>query len=82
MSEMQGALNGDHSKLPEILTELRYWITFQRCQKTLQHLPATAVANLCFLEKPEDPILEPGRHRIYVKLHHHTNVVLVNERIL
>lgn len=82
MAAMQSALNRDRNKLPAILTELRYWITFQRCQKTLQHLPATAVENLCFLEKPEHPILQQGRQRIYVKLHHYTNVVLVNARIL
>lgn len=78
MKEMQNCLNNNRSKLPAIITQLRYWITFQRCKKTLQHLPATAVANLSFLKIPENPLLKPGRHRVFVKLHRHNNVVLVD----
>uniref|UniRef100_A0A1A9V3Z5 Mediator of RNA polymerase II transcription subunit 14 n=1 Tax=Glossina austeni TaxID=7395 RepID=A0A1A9V3Z5_GLOAU len=77
MPEMQACLNGDRSKLPQIMTELRYWITHRRCEKTLQHLPATATENLTFLNMPDHPLLQSGRHKIYVKLHRHPNVVLV-----
>lgn len=78
MPEMQACLNGDRSKLPQIMTELRYWITHRRCEKTLQHLPATATENLTFLNMPDHPLLQSGRHKIYVKLHRHPNVVLVS----
>lgn len=78
MIQMQNSLNGNRIKLPYYMTQLRYWITFQRCQKTLQHLPATAFADLNFLTTPTDPILKPGRHKVYVKFHRHNNTVLVN----
>ncbi|XP_001354245.3 mediator of RNA polymerase II transcription subunit 14 isoform X1 [Drosophila pseudoobscura] len=75
--EMQEALNGDRSKLPSLLSELRYWITHRRCEKTLQHLPATATDTLTFLTQPEQELLQQGRHKIYVKLHRHPNIILV-----
>nr|NP_612041.2 mediator complex subunit 14, isoform A [Drosophila melanogaster]Q9W0P8.4 RecName: Full=Mediator of RNA polymerase II transcription subunit 14; AltName: Full=Mediator complex subunit 14; AltName: Full=dRGR1 [Drosophila melanogaster]AAF47395.4 mediator complex subunit 14, isoform A [Drosophila melanogaster]AGW25608.1 FI21204p1 [Drosophila melanogaster] len=77
MEEMQDCLNGDRSKLPALLSELRFWITHRRCDKTLQHLPATATETLPFLVQPDQEILQPGRHKIYVKLHRHPNIVLV-----
>lgn len=77
MPQMQSALNGDRSRLSGIMTELRYWITHRRCEKTLQHLPATTVENLTFLHLPDDPLLRSGRQKIYVKLHRNPNVVLV-----
>ena len=76
--EMQATLNNDRSKLPQIMSELRYWITHRRCEKTLQHLPATATENLPFLTIPDNPLLQPGRHKIFVKLHRHPSVILVN----
>ncbi|XP_068142124.1 mediator of RNA polymerase II transcription subunit 14 isoform X2 [Drosophila tropicalis] len=75
--EMQDSLNGDRSKLPSLLSELRYWITHRRCEKTLQHLPATATETLPFLTLPDHELLQQGRHKIYVKLHRHPNIILV-----
>ncbi|TDG47352.1 hypothetical protein AWZ03_006211 [Drosophila navojoa] len=75
--EMQESLNTDRSKLPALLSELRYWITHRRCEKTLQHLPATATETLPFLAPPGQELLQPGRHKIYVKLHRHPNMILV-----
>ncbi|XP_017066396.1 mediator of RNA polymerase II transcription subunit 14 [Drosophila eugracilis] len=75
--EMQDCLNGDRGRLPALLSELRFWITHRRCDKTLQHLPATATETLPFLQQPEQELLQQGRHKIYVKLHRHPNIVLV-----
>uniref|UniRef100_A0A1I8PUW4 Mediator of RNA polymerase II transcription subunit 14 n=1 Tax=Stomoxys calcitrans TaxID=35570 RepID=A0A1I8PUW4_STOCA len=75
--EMQACLNGDRNKLPHIMSELRYWITHRRCEKTLQHLPATATETLPFLKAPDNPLLQAGRHKIFVKLHRHPSVILV-----
>lgn len=76
--DMQDCLNGDRSKLPALLSELRYWITHRRCEKTLQHLPATATETLPFLTLPEQELLQAGRHKIYVKLHRHPNIILAS----
>lgn len=76
--EMQVCLNGDRSKLPQLMSELRYWITHRRCEKTLQHLPATGTETLPFLTLPSNELLQHGRHKIFVKLHRHPNVILVS----
>ncbi|XP_055842956.1 mediator of RNA polymerase II transcription subunit 14 isoform X2 [Episyrphus balteatus] len=77
MNELQTTLNGDHSKLQNLISELRFWITHRRCEKTLQHLPATATETLPFLVVPDNPLLLAGRHKIFVKLNRHPNVILV-----
>lgn len=75
--ELIGSLNGDHTRLTVLISELRYWITQRRCEKTLQHLPATAHERLPLLHHPDHPLTKIGRHRIYVQLHRHPNVILV-----
>lgn len=55
----------------------RYWITQRRCEKTLQHLPATPHERLPLLHHPDHPMSKIGRHRIFVRLHKHPNVILV-----
>lgn len=79
ISELQNSLNGDHARLPVHISELRYWITQRRCEKTLQHLPATAHERLPLLYHPDHPLTKIGRHRIYVQLHRYPHVVLVIE---
>ncbi|XP_063244367.1 mediator of RNA polymerase II transcription subunit 14 isoform X2 [Bacillus rossius redtenbacheri] len=77
--ELQAALNGDHSRLPVLVSELRYWITQRRCEKTLQHLPATPHERLPLLHHPDHPMSKIGRHRMCVRLHRHPNVILIVE---
>lgn len=77
--ELQTALNGDHSRLPTLVSELRYWITQRRCEKTLQHLPATPHERLPLLHHPDHPMSKIGRHRMFVRLHKHPNVILIVE---
>lgn len=79
ISELHNSLNGDHTRLPMLISELRYWITQRRCEKTLQHLPATAHERLPLLHHPDHPLTKIGRHRMYVQLYRHSNVVLVIE---
>nr|CAD7587621.1 unnamed protein product [Timema genevievae] len=74
--ELQTALNGEHSRLPTLVSELRYWITQRRCEKTLQHLPATPHERLPLLHHPDHPMSKIGRHRMFVRLHRHPNVIL------
>lgn len=75
--DLQSALNTDHTKLPTLVSELRYWVTMRRCEKTLQHLPATPHERLPLLHGPDHPLAQIGRHKLYVKFHRHPNVILV-----
>ena len=47
--DIQSTLNEDQSKLVHLVTQLRYWITKQRVQKTLYQLPATPYEKLPIL---------------------------------
>lgn len=76
--ELNNILNGDHVRLPLLISELRYWITQRRCEKTLQHLPATAHERLPLMHHSDHEITKIGKHRMYVQLHRHPNVVLVS----
>lgn len=77
MTEMQTALNSDHSKLPDLVTELRYWITKRRCEKTLQHLPAVAKERLPIITSAEHPATKIGKHKMFVQLCRYPNVILI-----
>lgn len=81
VNELQQALNNDHSKLLHLISELRYWITCRRCEKTLQHLPATSHDSLPmrFGVGYENTLKRMGEHRVFIKLHRHPNVVLMVE---
>lgn len=58
---------------------LRFWITQRRCEKTLQHLPATPYERLPLLHHSEHPISRIGRHRMFIRLHRHPNIILIVE---
>lgn len=77
MTEMQASLNGDHSKLPNLVTELRYWITKRRCEKTLQHLPAVCKERLPLITSAEHPATKIGQHKMFVQLFRYPNVILI-----
>lgn len=77
MNDMQTALNSDHSKLPELVNELRYWLVKRRCEKTLQHLPASAKERLPIITSPAHPATKIGRHKMFIQLHRHSNVILI-----
>jgi mediator of RNA polymerase II transcription subunit 14 len=77
MADMQSALNNDYSKLPDLVIELRYWITKRRCEKTLQHLPATAKERLPIITSSAHPATKIGRHKMFIQLHRHSNVILI-----
>ncbi|XP_029175200.1 mediator of RNA polymerase II transcription subunit 14 isoform X4 [Nylanderia fulva] len=75
--ELTAALNGDHSRLPTLISELRFWITQRRCEKTLQHLAATSHERLPVLHHPDHPMSKISRHRMFVQLHKHPTVILI-----
>ncbi|KAL1123440.1 hypothetical protein AAG570_002520 [Ranatra chinensis] len=77
--ELQAALNSDHSRLPNLISELRFWITQRRCEKTLQHLPATPHERLPLLHHPDHPLSKIGRHRMFIRLHRHPSIILIVE---
>ena len=77
--ELQTALNNDRSKLPNLFSELRFWITMRRCEKTLQHLPATTQERLPLLYPADHPIAKLGKHKVYVQLYKHTTIILIVE---
>lgn len=55
----------------------RFWITQRRCEKTLQHLPATPHEKLPLSHHPDHPMSKISRHRMFVQLHRHPTVILV-----
>ncbi|XP_072757172.1 mediator of RNA polymerase II transcription subunit 14 isoform X2 [Anoplolepis gracilipes] len=75
--ELTAALNGDHSRLPTLISELRFWLTQRRCEKTLQHLAATPYERLPVLHHPDHPMSKISRHRMFVQLHGHPQVLLI-----
>lgn len=78
VSELQATLNSDLNRLQSLVSELRYWITKRRCEKTLQHLPATSHHRLPLLHATDHPIAKIGRHKVFVKLHRQSNIILVS----
>lgn len=80
--DLQIALNSDINKLQTLVSELRYWITQRRCEKTLQHLPATSYERLPLLYTADHPIAKIGRHKVYIKFHRQSNIILVKINLL
>lgn len=75
--ELTTALNTDRSRLPNLISELRYWITQRRCEKTLQHLPATPHERLPLLYHSDHPMSKINKHRMFVQLHRHPAIILI-----
>ena len=57
MQDLSNALNGDRSKLPTLLSELRFWVVQRRCEKTLMHLPVSVSDRLPLLLPQDNPIV-------------------------
>lgn len=74
--ELQNALNTDLNRVQLLVSELRFWITMRRCEKTLQHLPATPFDRLPLLIPVDHPISKI-RHKIFIKFHRHLNIIMV-----
>lgn len=55
----------------------RFWLVARRCEKTLQHLPASVCEHLPFLHGPDHPLSKLSQDRLYVTLHRHTDHILV-----
>lgn len=81
IADLQNALNNDQSKLLHLISELRYWITVRRCEKTLQHLPATChdTLPLRFSGPENEAKVKEMKHRVFIKLHRHPNMLLIVE---
>lgn len=75
--ELQNALNTDLNRVQLLVSELRFWITMRRCEKTLQHLPATPFDRLPLLIPVDHPISKI-RHKIFIKFHRHLNIIMVS----
>ena len=56
MQDIGTALNGDLSKVPTLLSELRFWIMKRRCEKTLMHLPVSVKDYLPLLSLQDSPL--------------------------
>ncbi|KAI8429987.1 hypothetical protein MSG28_000441 [Choristoneura fumiferana] len=65
--------------IKNMLTHLRFWLVARRCEKTLQHLPASVCSHLPFLHGPEHPLGRLAPDRLYVTLHRHTDHILIVE---
>ncbi|XP_050673487.1 mediator of RNA polymerase II transcription subunit 14 [Leptidea sinapis] len=69
----------DLKTLRPLLTQLRFWLVARRCEKTLQHLPASVCEHLPFLHGVDHPLNKLSPDRLYVTLHRHTDHILVVE---
>ena len=79
-SQIQNCLNTDQTQLETLVTELRYWITARRIEKTLQQLPATPFEQLPLVyDLKTHPLSKLGRHKMFIKLHKQPSAVLVVE---
>ncbi|CAH2099787.1 unnamed protein product [Euphydryas editha] len=80
MPELAHALAvADRALVRTLLTHLRFWLVARRCEKTLQHLPASVCEHLPFLHGPDHPLNKLSPDRLYVTLHRHTDHILVVE---
>ncbi|KAH9634129.1 hypothetical protein HF086_001331 [Spodoptera exigua] len=80
MPELAAALASTNIPLIKtLLTQLRFWLVARRCEKTLQHLPASVCEHLPFLHGPEHPLTKLSADRLYVTLHRHTDHILIVE---
>ncbi|XP_072935893.1 mediator of RNA polymerase II transcription subunit 14 [Epargyreus clarus] len=80
MPELAAALAAaDIPAVRAFLTQLRFWLVARRCEKTLQHLPASVCEHLPFLHGPDHPLNKLAPDRLYVTLHRHTDYILVVE---
>lgn len=81
VNEIQQALNSvnpDPVKLKALLSQLRYWVTEKRCEKTLQHLPASCADKITLLKWEENPILgKIGSTKLTIKFQKHPYAILV-----
>ncbi|CAG4923566.1 unnamed protein product [Colias eurytheme] len=80
MAELAAVLAAaDLRALRPMLTQLRFWLVARRCEKTLQHLPASVCEHLPFLHGADHPLSKLSPDRLYVTLHRHTDHILVVE---
>lgn len=83
VAEFQQKLNSpipDTAKLKSLISQLRYWLTEKRCEKTLQHLPASAEDKITLLKWDENIILNKiGPNRLIVKFQKHPYGILVSQ---
>ena len=79
-SQIQVCLNSDQVQLESLVTELRYWITARRIEKTLQQLPASPYEQLPLVyDLKTHPLSKLGRHKMFIKLHRQPSAILVVE---
>lgn len=77
---IQSCLNSDQANLEGLVTELRYWITARRIEKTLQQLPASPFLQLPLVYDPAThPLGKLSTNRVLIKLHRQPSTVLVVE---
>ncbi|EEC13673.1 hypothetical protein IscW_ISCW011801 [Ixodes scapularis] len=81
IGEIQEALNKDAAKLDTLLTDLRFWMTVKRCEKTLQHLPVLTSPKLPLVVPRGHPATRLGPHTLYVKLCKHHNCYVVSQDV-
>ncbi|CAD6234893.1 GSCOCG00007749001-RA-CDS [Cotesia congregata] len=79
VSELSAAVNDDRSRLPVLISDLRFWITQRRCKKTLQHLPVTTHDQAPIIFEPNHPMITNGKRRVFVKFEKHPSVILIVE---
>ncbi|CAG7734428.1 unnamed protein product [Allacma fusca] len=83
VNEIQQTINTKNpntTKLISLISTLRYWITERRCEKTLQHLPASAADRITLLKWDENQILNKiGPHRLTIKFQKHPYAILIVE---
>ena len=77
--EVEDNLNDRKPDLRAALSKVRLWLAQQRCEKSLQHLPAQCTPNLALVNQAYHVGLQAlSEHRIFIKIPKQTQYYLVN----
>ncbi|XP_013410599.1 mediator of RNA polymerase II transcription subunit 14 [Lingula anatina] len=75
--DIEESLNSGGRELARLMTELRIWLGIQRCEKSIQHLPAAAYSFIPLTQYAGHPIENLGPWKLYIKLLKQANFYVV-----
>jgi len=75
---IQNSLNADRVQLEAQVSDLRYWITARRIEKTIQQLPATPYEQLPLMyDLRTHPLSKMKKHKMFIRLHKQPSSIIV-----
>lgn len=82
--DLQAAMNGDNSRLPALVRELRFWLARRRCERSLQKQLVVVREHLPLLLDCDTPaeyaaIAKSGRNKMFVQYNQLPDMIVVVE---